>query len=83
LGDWPTPINNPHNEVYRIPFLLYNPSLKNPEKKKFEGNFYLLSIPTTILDVMTHTKSFEQEKQRKLAQEVAANYEFTVTTSTR
>ena len=36
----------------------------------------MLSIPTTILDVMTHTKSFEQEKQRKLALEFAANYEF-------
>lgn len=76
LGDWATPINNPHNEAYRIPFLLYNPNLKNPEKKKIEGNFYLLSIPTTILDLMNHTGSFKQERQQKLASQFAANYEF-------
>lgn len=76
LGEWTTPINNSHNEAYRVPFLLYNANLKNPEKKKIEGNFYLLSIPTTFLDLMTHTKSFKQKKQQKLASQFAANYEF-------
>ena len=76
LGDWPTPVNNPHNTAYRIPFMLYNPRIKNPEKQKIEGNFYSLSIPTTILDLMIHTSSFKQQSQRDLASQFAANYEF-------
>jgi hypothetical protein len=48
----------------------------NPEKKKVEGNFYSLSIPTTILDLMIHTNSFKQESQQDLASRFAANYEF-------
>jgi hypothetical protein len=56
--------------------MIYNPRIKNPERKKVEGNFYSLSIPTTILDLMTYTKSFAQERQRDLARRFAANYEF-------
>ena len=55
--------------------MIYNPQIKNPEKKKVNGSFYTLSIPTTILDLMTHTKSFEQEAQQDLARRFAANYE--------
>ena len=75
LGQWKTPVTNPHNEPYRIPFLIYNPRIKNPEKRKIDGNFYTLSIPTTILDLMTHTQSFAQEPQQDLAMRFAANYE--------
>jgi len=55
--------------------LIYNPRIKNPEKRKVDGNFYTLSIPTTILDIMTYTKSFIQEAQQDLAMLFAANYE--------
>jgi hypothetical protein len=55
--------------------MFYNPRIKNPEKRKIDGNFYTLSIPTTILDIMTHTQSFTQEAQRDLAMRFAANYE--------
>jgi hypothetical protein len=56
--------------------MVYNPKIKNPEKKKVEGNFYTLSLPTTILDLMVHTKSFAQEAQQQLANSFAKNYEF-------
>ena len=75
LGKWRTPVENPHNEPYRIPMMIYNPQIKNPRKKKIEGNFYSLSIPTTILDLMVHTKSFTQVAQQDLANQFAANYE--------
>jgi hypothetical protein len=55
--------------------MIYNPRIKNPEKKKVEGNFYTLSIPTTILDLMAYTKSFAQDTQQELARRFAANYE--------
>ena len=75
LGEWRTPVGNPHNEPYRVPFMIYNPLIKNPEKKTVKGNFYTLSIPTTILDLFSFTKSFAQEAQRALAERFAANYE--------
>ena len=74
-GKWRTPVENPHNEPYRIPMLIYNPQIKNPEKRKIEGNFYSLSIPTTILDLMVYTESFPQAAQQDLANRLAANYE--------
>ena len=55
--------------------ILYNPTIKNPQKRKVEGNFYSLSIPTTILDLMVHTKSFSQVAQQDLANRFAVNYE--------
>jgi hypothetical protein len=55
--------------------MIYNPRIKNPQKKRIEGNFYTLSIPTTILDLMVHTKSFTQDAQQDLANRFAANYE--------
>ena len=55
--------------------MIYNPRLKNPTKKKIEGSYYSLSIPTTILDLMAHTKSFSQQSQQLLAMRFAANYE--------
>jgi Sulfatase len=75
LGEWRTPVNNPHNEPYRTPFMIYNPRIKNPQKQKVQGNFYALSIPTTVLDLMVHTNSFEQEGQKDLALRFAGNYE--------
>jgi len=68
-------IENPSSEPLRIPFLIYNPNIQNPEKKKVKGNFYGLSIPTTILDLMIHTKSFAQTAQRELARNFAEGYE--------
>jgi len=56
--------------------MIYNPRIKNPLKKMIKGSFYSLSIPTTILDLMIHTKSFAQEAHRTLAQKFAANYEY-------
>ena len=56
--------------------MIYNPRIKNPLKKTVKGSFYSLSIPTTILDLMIHTKSFAQEAHRTLAQKFAANYEY-------
>jgi hypothetical protein len=56
--------------------LIYNPNIKNPERKKVKGNFYTLSLPTTILDIMIHTKSLAQAAQQKLARRFAQNYEF-------
>ena len=56
--------------------MIYNPKIKNPGKQKVKGNFYTLSIPTTILDLMVHTKSFAQSTQRHLAWNIAKNYEF-------
>ena len=41
------PFENPHNEPYRVPFMIYNSRIKNPEKKVIPGNFYQLSIPST------------------------------------
>ena len=55
--------------------MLYNPQIKNPKKKRIEGNFYSLSIPTTILDLMVHTNSFSQSAQQDLALRFAGNYE--------
>lgn len=55
--------------------MIYNPRIKNPERKKVEGNYYTLSIPATVLDLMVHTKSFEQDGQQELALRFAANYE--------
>jgi arylsulfatase A-like enzyme len=75
LGDWPTPVNNPHSDLYKIPFMIYNPRIKNPTKRSVTGNFYSLSIPTTVMDLMTHTGSFEQEAQVELASQFASNYE--------
>lgn len=40
-----------------------------------EGNYYTLSIPTTILDIMASTKSFGQQAQQDLANRFAAQYE--------
>jgi arylsulfatase A-like enzyme len=76
VGPWPTPVENPHNEAYRVPFMIYNPRINNPSKQRMKGNFYAPAIPTTILDIMTFTKSFAQVAQRELAQKFAANYEF-------
>jgi len=56
--------------------MIYNPKIQNPEKKKVEGNFYSLSLPTTILDLMIHTNSFIQSSQQQLASHFAQNYEF-------
>jgi hypothetical protein len=75
VGDYLTPIDNPHNEHYQVPMLIYNPRLKNPLKKVFKGHYYSLSIPTTVLDLMIHTDSFAQAPQKTLAQRFAANYE--------
>jgi arylsulfatase A-like enzyme len=75
LGEFRTPVGNPHNEPYRVPFMIYNPRIKNPEKKKIEGNYYSLSIPTTILDLMNYTGSFNQVAQRTLASQFMAKYE--------
>lgn len=75
-GQWPTPIENPHNEAYRIPLMIYNPNIQNPKKQKVQGNFYTLSLPTTILDLMIQTDSFAQSAQKYLAQNFAQNYEF-------
>jgi arylsulfatase A-like enzyme len=76
IGEYQTTIENPHNEAYQIPLMIYNPLIKNPKKKTVEGNFYSLSIPTTILDLMAHTHSFPQKAQRDLARRFARNYEF-------
>jgi len=56
--------------------MIYNPRIRNPETRKVKGNFYSLSIPTTILDLMVHTKSFTQIAQQELALRFAQNYEF-------
>lgn len=76
LGNWRTPVENPHNEPYRVPMMIYNPRINNPEKRKVDGNFYSLSIPTTILDIMMHSNSFSQKRQQDLALRFAANYEY-------
>jgi phosphoglycerol transferase MdoB-like AlkP superfamily enzyme len=75
LGDWVTPVGNPNNDALRIPLMIYNPRIKNPQRERVEGNFYSLSLPTTILDLMVHTKSFAQKVQQDLANRFAANYE--------
>ena len=36
----------------------------------------MLSLPTTILDIMIHTKSLAQKAQQNLARRFAQNYEF-------
>jgi hypothetical protein len=56
--------------------MIYNPNIRNPEKTKIEGNFYSLSIPTTILDIMIHSKSFAQSAQQTLAKRFAEGYEY-------
>src|SRR3981189_2402056 len=76
VGQWPTPVENPHNEAYRMPFMIYNPLINNPQKDVVRGNFYGPAIPSTILDIMSYTKSFAQEAQRSLATKFASNYEF-------
>lgn len=75
LGEWKTPVMNPHNEPYRTAFMIYNPLIQNPTRHKVKGDFYSLSIPPTILDLMSYTKSFEQQKQRDLADRFARHYE--------
>jgi arylsulfatase A-like enzyme len=76
LGEWKTPIENPHNEAYQIPMMIYNPRIRNPANRTIHGNFYSLSIPTTILDLMVHTNSIAQSAQRDLARRFASHYEF-------
>ena len=66
---------NPHNEPYRIPFMIYNPLIQNPERTKVQGDYYALSIPPTILDLMVQTGSFEQAGQQLLAERFARHYE--------
>jgi arylsulfatase A-like enzyme len=68
-------VGNPNNDALRVPLLFYNPRIKNPQKETVKGNFYLLSLPTTILDLMVHTKSLVQQLQQDLANRFAANYE--------
>jgi phosphoglycerol transferase MdoB-like AlkP superfamily enzyme len=75
-GEGKTLLENSHNEAYQIPMMIYNPKINNPDEKKVKGNFYALSIPTTILDLMIHTKSFAQTAQQNLARRFAQNYEF-------
>ena len=75
IGEWVTPVDNPHNENYRVPFMIYNPRISNPTKKVINGNFYSLSIQTTILDLMVYTNSLSQEDQQTMAWRFAANYE--------
>ena len=55
--------------------MVYNPQISNPGKRVLEKNVYGGAIPTTILDLMIHTQSFEQAAQRELARKFAANYE--------
>jgi|SRR5579862_160096 len=55
--------------------MIYNPRIKNPGKVKVKGDYYSLSIPTTILDLMSHTNSLEQESQQELAARFARHYE--------
>jgi arylsulfatase A-like enzyme len=76
VGPWLTPVDNPHNEAYQMPFMIYNPLINNPQNQTVQGNFYGPAIPTTILDLMSYTKSFAQIAQRELADRFAANYEF-------
>lgn len=75
LGSWHTPVNNPHNEPYRVPFLLYNPQIKNPTKQRIEGNYYTLSIPSTVLDILNYTGSLTYHEQGHIAMRFAENYE--------
>ena len=56
--------------------MIYNPRIRNPDHRTMQGNFYSLSIPTTILDLMVHTNSLPQSEQRDLALRFARNYEF-------
>lgn len=56
--------------------MIYNPNIRNMDEKRVEGDFYTLSLPTTILDLMIHTKSLAQEAQQTLARRFAENYEF-------
>ena len=76
LSPGQTTIDNPHNDAYRIPMLLYNPRIRNPQKRSISGRFYSLSLPTTILDLLVQTKSLSQEIQQTLAMTYAANYEY-------
>lgn len=76
IGEWKTPVENIHSEPLRIPWMIYNPRIKNPTKKKVEGEFYALSLPTTVLDLMINTDSFQLTTQDDLAQQFAQNYEF-------
>jgi Sulfatase len=75
LSKWQTPVENPHNDPYRISFMLYNPLISNPTNHILTKNVYGAAIPTTILDVLLHTNSLSQETQRSLAHKFAANYE--------
>ena len=56
--------------------MIYNPRIKNHEERTVKGNFYSLSLPTTILDLMVHTNSLRQPAQQDLALQFAQNYEF-------
>ena len=55
--------------------MLYNPRIKNPQKRILTDNVYSLAMPTTILDLMTYTKTFASPAQQDLAMRYAANYE--------
>jgi hypothetical protein len=76
MCSYQTTIENPHNEAYQTRLVFYNPNIKNPQRRKMEGNFYALSLPTTILDLMIHTESFAQSAQQALARRFAENYEY-------
>lgn len=56
--------------------MIYNPKIQNPEKRKIEGNYYTLSVPTTLLDIMALTRSFEQDAQYDMAYDFAGHYEY-------
>jgi arylsulfatase A-like enzyme len=75
MSRWPTAHENPNPEPYRAPFMIYNPRINNPDKRILTTNVYGAAIPTTILDLMTYTKSFSQVAQQELASRFAANYE--------
>lgn len=76
IGERKTPLLNLHTESFQIPWMIYNPLIKNPVKRKVKGNFYSLSLPTTILDLLIYTRSLYQPVQRDLAWNIAKNYEF-------
>jgi hypothetical protein len=55
--------------------MIYNPRIYNAESVKVEGDYYSLSIPPTVLDLMSATNSFEQPAQKELAGRFARHYE--------
>jgi arylsulfatase A-like enzyme len=74
LGKSQNPVDNPHNDPYRTPFIIYNPNIRNSGREKIHTNVYAAAIPTTILDLMSFTKSFGSSKQ-ELAMQFAGHYE--------